>query len=354
MSTVPTALRRAAELVDLGRAPQAIDLLLRLLREHPEHAGAIERQLAHAHLAANRPGQAHHHARRAVAAEPHASGGHLILGMALHRQGRPQDALDPLHTAARLEPDAAEPWQALAQSLSDLDRHQDAYAAANEALRRAPEAASSHFAMGYALHDTHPVEASRAYRKVLELNPGHVVAKHNLAGISVLGGDWERGSQGLADVLAASPSARSPLFVLDQRLVIVVRRLHWLVFAGIVLYMAGSQAPRGVGFAVVLALVGAAAPVVAKGTGPIRRALPGGGGHYFRGFPGREPIAAAWLVCVTASWLWLVVVTVLNLGDPARVAGVFAFLPLVIGVVLSWVRVPLAHRRARQVRYERT
>lgn len=220
---LPRQLERANELVTLGRDAQALDLLLRLARTHPDRIGPIEISLARAHLVAGRPEEGRQAALRAIGADPAAYGGHLLLGFALHLLDRPAEAVAPLQEAARLDRHDAEPLLRLAQVLTDLHRLDEAYAAAGEGLRREPHSAKAHFSMGYVLHETNPAEADRAYRKALELNPQHVGAKHNLAGVSVQRGDWAAGSKGMAAVLAANPQANTPVFVLDQRVVDVIR-----------------------------------------------------------------------------------------------------------------------------------
>ncbi|WP_432559370.1 tetratricopeptide repeat protein [Granulicoccus sp. GXG6511] len=352
MSDLGRQLQRANELVSLGRDSQAMDLLLQLLRTHPGESGPIEVCLARAHLVAGRAEEGREHALRAVRAAPSDYGGHLLLGIALHMLQRPAEAVEPLTVATRLDLDDPDAPQRLAQVLTDLGRLTEAYAAAGEAIRRDPHSAKNHFAMGYVLHESNPAEAMRAYRTALELDPHHSGAKHNLAGVAIQGGDWATGTRGMAAVLADSPQAQSPVFLFDQRLVSVLAWLHWLMFGGVIGYgMAASVHPAGA-LVWVLALLGVGAVIVLRGTKTLRASLPQGGGRYFAGFPRRERIAAIWGGLLGAGWLWLLgsAITGLLVTD-GQWAGLGAIVFLFLGWILSWVRVPLARRRAERIRH---
>ncbi|WP_026927309.1 tetratricopeptide repeat protein [Granulicoccus phenolivorans] len=346
-------LQRANELVGLGRDRQAMDLLLHLLRAHPDAAGPIEICLARAHLVAGRPDEGRQHALQAIALAPEVYGGYLFLGMALHQLGRPQDAVEPLRTATQLDREDADPPQRLAQVLSDLGRADEAYAAAAEALRRDPHTADNHFAMGYVLHDANPTEATRAYRKALELDPEHHGAKHNLAGQAIQRGDWTAGSRGMAQVLADSPQAGTPVFLLDQRVVGTIRWLHWVLLVGFLGY--GIAASLG-GVApllwTVVVLLGAVV-VGSVGLKPLRAALPQRGARFLRGFPRREVIAAVWAGLLGLGWLWLLGSSIAGLVGPpdARWAGMGVVGFLAVGLLLSWARLPIARARIRRLRH---
>lgn len=345
-------LQRANELVGLGRDGQAMDLLLQLLRTHPDQAGPIEICLSRAHLVAGRPEEGREHALRGVRLEPDNYAGHLLLGIALHLLQRPMEAVEPLRTATRLELDDADPPQRLAQVLTDLGRLEEGYAAAGEALRRDPHSAKNHFAMGYVLHESNPPEATRAYRKALELDPQHNGAKHNLAGVAVQRGDWTTGSRGMAEVLASSPQAETPVFVLDQRVVGTIRWLHWLMFGGWILYgMSATLGPIGPSILVAVLLI-AGVLLARQGTKPIRTSLPRGGDRFFAGFPRREPIATSWAAVLGLGWLWLLGAAIAGwLAVDGQWAGMGVLVFLVVGVVLSWVRVPIASRKAQRLRH---
>lgn len=352
MSQLETQLARAQELIDLKRDAQALELLLRLLREHPDEAGTIEFHLARAHLVATRHAEAEAHARRAITQAPDHYGGYLLLGAALHLQGRTAEASLPLIDATRLEPEESAPHRLLAQVFCDLGDLRQAYAAATESLRLAPHAAESHFAMGYVLHDSNPAEAHRAYLSTLELDPEHTEAKHNLAGLSAVRGDWTNASHGMARVLAENPDAESPIFVLDQRLVGVIRWLHWLTAGTFMVAVPTLGGSAWLSLVVLLLALGGGVVLVRIGIAPIRAALPQGGTRYLRGFPGREFVAFMWLVMLALVWVLFLLGPILELatGTPFRFLAAAGLPLLFLGFLLSWLRVPMANQRADQVR----
>jgi tetratricopeptide (TPR) repeat protein len=355
VSDLARQLDRAHELINLGRDAQAMELLLRLLRDRPEAAGAIEVHLSRAHLVAGRFEQGHQHALRAVAAAPDSYAGHLLLGIALHLLQRPDEAIGPLRTATQLDLEDSDAPQRLAQALTDLGLLQPAYEAASEAIRRAPHVAKNHFAMGYVLHESNPEESARAYRKALELDPQHAGAKHNLAGVAITRGDWASGVRGMADVLADSPQAKSPIFLLDQRVVAVIAWLHWTLLGGAILYGMSASLHLIGPVVVAIAVLGVGLLVVWKGTRSLRDALPQRGGRYFAGFPRRERIAAIWGAILVLGWLWLLGGAIAGLVRPdAQWVGLGTFGFLLIGWILSWIRVPLARARAQRLRHAAT
>ena len=355
MRTVAHRLERANELANLGRDTQAMEVLLQLLRSHPESAAAVEPYLARVHLIGGRTEEAREHARRAIALAPNQAIGHLLLGAALHGMNRCAEAVDPLQIAAGLDLVKADAPQRLAQVLTDLGRAPEAYAAANEALYREPHAAQSHFAMGYVLHHTQPEEAQRAYRQALTLDPHYTTAKHNLASVNLSRGDWDSASRGMADVLAESPSAQMPVFVLDQRLVRIIGWQHWLLFGTALGYgMVSSLGQPLANMAWLVGMVFLAAFLIRHGTRPLRAALPAGARHFLTGFPRRDVLTTLWAGLLAVGWLWLFVATIIAwVVDPDGLwTGLGVFVCLIAGVIVSWVRIPWAIAKAKRLRHE--
>uniref|UniRef100_A0A7S4N5K4 Uncharacterized protein n=1 Tax=Odontella aurita TaxID=265563 RepID=A0A7S4N5K4_9STRA len=115
---------------------------------------------------------AEYHFRRALSVNPQSSVLHCHLGMALHANGKPYEALDALAGAFRLDPrnpqaryQRATIWMSVdrpAEALTELERVRDA----------APREASVHFAMGRVLKRLgRPDRAMRCFLTALDLDP---------------------------------------------------------------------------------------------------------------------------------------------------------------------------------------
>jgi len=90
------------------------------------------------------------HARTTLSIDPESVAGHNLLGTALQRAGRPEEALPELRRAVSLDPGLAEAHYNLGLTLASLGR---------------------------------PQEAIDAYRRSLEIYPQNVKALHNLANV---------------------------------------------------------------------------------------------------------------------------------------------------------------------------
>lgn len=362
---------RARELLDLGRTPQAIETLLRLLRDHPAHQAPTLMLLALAHQAEGRRDEALATIRQSLALQPDAPVTHHVHASLLREARRPDDALASADEAIRLLPEWSNPHQLRSQILSDRRRHREAFDAANEAVRLDPEDADAHFSMGYVTHETNPATARQAYQTALQIDPQHTGALHNLGALNVAAGQYDAGVRGMADVLAASPQTRLPVLMLDQLLVELIQRWHLITFVGLWgLLVAGglgasltTSPPWGQAGIMLVYLLGWAAVLALparRRLGPIRANLPHGGSRFLRGFARRERIATVWLCLVLLVWvgalLGLVTDVVLLTLNPEAPVQVLRLLPaagiplLFIGAVLSWIRVPLARRRIERDR----
>lgn len=363
MSDYQLELRRAGELVDLGRVPQAMDVLLRLLREYPDLAGHTQNVIAVAHMREGRQADAVKAAQEAVAGLPDSAEAHHILGMALRRVDRPKQAIVALDRAAELDPQDSDIHQQRAEVLSDLRRHQEAFEAASTAVNLAPEDADAHFSMGYVLQETNPTTAERAYAAALELEPSHAGALHNLSTLRITRGRADDGARGLADVLAQSPQMKLPVTALDQLLVSAIWRNHlitflsmWVIggFSGFLYEEDGL--PAALVLVPVLALVGGLVWSTRKGVLPIRNALPMKGSRFLKGFARREKIATLWAVLVTLAVVLTVVCAVVAAvvasSAPTMMSSGFGIMMLFVGAALSWIRAPLVSRRAKRERLQ--
>lgn len=362
---------RASELVDLGRHAQATEILLRLLRDHPEQQAPTLLVLALAHQGEGRRDEALAAIRQSIALQPDAPGAHHVHAALLRENRRPREALASADEAVRLAPEWSSPHQQRAQILSDLGQPREAFDAANEAVRLDPEDADAHFSMGYAMHDANPAVARQAYQAALELNPQHTGALHNLGGLHVTAGDYDAGVRGLADVLAASPQTKLPVTMLDQLIVELIQRWHLITLLGLwflIVAVAGIESlpvpplPKlGLGLVFLVGFAAVLARPARRRLGPIRANLPRGGGRFLRGFARRERLATVWLCCIVLIWVAAVVGFLIDVvrvfTTPTQTALGATLLPaspgiplLLVGAVLSWIRVPLARRRIERDR----
>jgi Flp pilus assembly protein TadD len=89
--------------------------------------------------------------------------------------------------AVRLKPDNADNHCGLATSYLQLHRPAEAIQSAKEALRLKPDSADGYLQLGCALHFDPETfaEATAAYQKSLELEPGQFVALANLGDVNL-------------------------------------------------------------------------------------------------------------------------------------------------------------------------
>jgi tetratricopeptide (TPR) repeat protein len=87
----------------------------------------------------------------------------LSVGLALHREGRLEDAIKAFNRAVELNADSAEAWKTLAQVLADLDRHQDSARSFQRVLELDPGDADAAHQAGFQLFKSGKAEAALAF-----------------------------------------------------------------------------------------------------------------------------------------------------------------------------------------------
>jgi Flp pilus assembly protein TadD len=224
----------AARLIDAGRAADAVPMLHDFLASHPDDAPSLS-----------------------------------LLSVALLRSGKPADALYAADRAVAQAPDDALSWQRRCLVLMELDRMSEAEVAARECLRLAPDDWHTHYTMARVLRpmrgkrqeamrhavravelapdnaDAHNlvgviyramedrVNAERAYRAALAIDPTHALARSNLAllglGQGNPGQDIDTVMAGLREAAANDPQQA----VIHRNMVLVAvlamaRRGAWL------------------------------------------------------------------------------------------------------------------------------
>jgi len=104
-----------------------------------------------------------------------------ILGNALLREGRREEAVVHYRAALRLRPADLSAHLNIALAFSDLGRYGEAETHYRLALRLRPDNAAAHNNLGLVLSRMgRPLEAEQQYRETLRLQPGHAVARNNL------------------------------------------------------------------------------------------------------------------------------------------------------------------------------
>lgn len=352
-------LDRAEELITLRRAQSALDILAPLRAAYPDDA-RIPQQLSRALYTQKNYSAARTEAAQAIALDPDDALNHFLLGIAAHQQSDLSTAMAALNDAITLSPQWSLPHSTAAQVLAARAQYDEAFRAADTAVRLAPEDPSTHFAMGFVLQETNPAQAHQAYSRCLELDPEHQAAKHNLATLDLSAGKWDTGAKGLAAVLRDDPQAKLPVMLLDQRFVQITGRLHlatfviWfalIVTAGVLAMDDGPANPWAPLAAAAVFLVGCTATVLLArhGIRPIQNALPRRPRQFIKGYVARETLAAIWAGALLLIWLlWLGLIVTAFVANPMALVGIFpTIFLLVLGVLLSWIRVPLAARRIR-------
>ncbi|CBS85979.1 tetratricopeptide repeat protein [Azospirillum lipoferum] len=136
---------------------------------------------------------------------------HYGLALALHRQGRPQDAEPHYRNVLATHSHLGEVHNNLGVALQDLGRVAEAAAAHREAARLDPSDATAWSKLGVALHRMgRGAEAEAAFRKAIGFAPQDADNWHNLAGLlDAAGRPAEALAPGRLAVALAPASARN-------------------------------------------------------------------------------------------------------------------------------------------------
>jgi len=164
-------------------------------------------------------------AMRFIRQHPDAGMGWAALGLALIRQERFRDALEPLRTAARLLPKDASSLSNLGFALVRLNLRKQAEAALRKAIERDPQFVSALVNLGGLLvKQQRHVEAEPFLLRSLQLNPASFDALNNLAVAKEAQGKAHDAIAVLTQASRLSPSDVSVL----RRLASLLRRVNRL------------------------------------------------------------------------------------------------------------------------------
>ncbi len=167
---------RADQLLDIGRAQEAYDLL----RSDPAtpSSGAALVALAHAADKLERYGEAHDAARAATTMEPDRPSAWLLLAVALMKLDRPYHALAPARQGVAMAPDHYGSHQIMARVLSDLGRFDEAQIHVSRTMALDPDGTSGWVTLArLKLSQQRWSDAEKAARTALSIDPESDEAK---------------------------------------------------------------------------------------------------------------------------------------------------------------------------------
>ena len=174
----------AGELFFRGRLEDALQILGRALREHPDDFWLHQTAAwLHARLSSPpHPEEATRHYTAALALRPRSAIVHCSLGDMLQKQGRLDEAIACHRRAIKLNPDYAPFHNDLGNSLRVQGRLDEAIACYRRAIELNPKSASAYNNLGTVLMDQEQLdEAIASYRRAIELDPKFAMAHTNLA-----------------------------------------------------------------------------------------------------------------------------------------------------------------------------
>jgi Flp pilus assembly protein TadD len=190
----PSLRARAAKLTNVGRAAEALPLLMRAMALAPQDAGTLS-ELARTYLELTQFDEALCHAEAAIAAAPQAEWGHRLRAITLMRTGKNRDALISAQESARLAPNEPMALHALVDAQIECNQLGFARKTALCWLELAPEDANCRDALGrIALNDRNAKEAEGHFRDALTLNP---VSARIMSNLGVALGNQNRKSEAL-------------------------------------------------------------------------------------------------------------------------------------------------------------
>ena len=174
---------RAVEFLRAGDAPMTERITRAALEDYPGETNFLA-LLGAALLRQGKPQDALKHLREAVALEPEYAKGHEQLGEALLALNRPEEAADSLRRALEIDPGFEAAQLKLGQLLLRLGREDEATAVLEAFIRQKPH--REKLARAAELHRTGKhAEAEVIYREILRVDPQNVTAIRLLAMVAM-------------------------------------------------------------------------------------------------------------------------------------------------------------------------
>lgn len=174
---------RAVDFLRAGDAPMTERITRAALEDYPGETNFLT-LLGAALLRQGKPEEALRHLREAVTREPEYAKGHEQLGEALLAAGRPEEAADSLRRALEINPAFEAAQLKLGQLLLRLGREEEATAVLQAFIRQKPH--REKLAEAAELHRTGKhAEAEAIYREILRVDPQNVTAIRLLAMVAM-------------------------------------------------------------------------------------------------------------------------------------------------------------------------
>jgi tetratricopeptide (TPR) repeat protein len=106
---------------------------------------------------------------------------HNNLGIAYHKLGRYQDAVEAYKQTIRVKPNYAEAYYNLGAAYGELGRYQGAVEAYKQAIKIQPSYAKAYYNLGISYEDLgRHQDAVEAYKQAIKIKPDYVEAHYNL------------------------------------------------------------------------------------------------------------------------------------------------------------------------------
>jgi serine/threonine-protein kinase len=175
----------AAALSSAGRAKHAEEVLLDLIRQHPENP-VYRAELCHALAEQDRFAKAEAAVRKAIVLDPNYADAHRSLGNIFYLQQKYIEAEAAFRKAIVLKPDFAAAYCNLGVVLNALERYAEAEAAARKAIGLEPDLAIAYNTLGVALKDQKQYAAAEAaLLKAIALQPNFADFYANLGSVLI-------------------------------------------------------------------------------------------------------------------------------------------------------------------------
>jgi tetratricopeptide (TPR) repeat protein len=344
---------RADSLNILGRHDQALGVVGPALAADPHDVGLLV-QAAIAQAGLHRLDEALRLLYSAAAADPGSSRVHRIISFVALERGLVDQAVQAAYRATQLSPFDPYAHAQLARACARQGNRDYAMMAASRAIELAPDLADSHLAMSD-VRFPDGAKPAKADLKVaethllraLQIEPGNAAALNDLARVHLALGHQVKAAGHLASAVRADPMTPVMQQNMDVVFIGLIARAHWVLFvmwfvSRQVSRAEGEEAPRWVPLVLAVAGFGLIGWVLWRLRAQVPHHLPA----FVRGFTRRQRLGSVWAVC-------LLVTAVLFLASalaPSSISGallLWAWLPLMAGAVLSWVRYARERRAAR-------